>query len=405
VRLRALIGIGVLVCVAPSWGHANPVVCIQGRWAGVRAETLPTGPAKRGLANKLQLAARKTDLEIQGTRMLLRYAGGEFEELRFAAHAISPSRAWVKTDRVVPPMKRDRVLFELLSRDRMRVGLVEHEPFVFRRVTAPPGDLIGVACDPPTSEPSSPTPLLGQWRFAGWQNEAGEPMDVPEAWISAFPDAQLVASGSQLQLTIKGQSVEASYELIRVAEDEVVLSTEAPLIDGRYGVKSTLSIVPKGETLRVESLNLAGRFLVLERVGEAPVLPESPTAGEAAPEPAKRELAPFEVPYTAQCKEGTERTGAPPPDGTEQWCEKLGPGGARVKHGWYIAWYPNGIKREAGRYRDGREHGTWMRWDEQGRNRVRAEFSDGVQDGTLIRWDRHGREQHYLIYRDGKPAR
>jgi hypothetical protein len=334
--------------------------------------------------------------------MLLRYAGGDTEELRFAAQAISPSRAWLKVDRVIPPMVHDRVLVELLSRDRMRVGLVEHEPIVFRRISAPSGGLGGVVCDPPTAEPNSPTLLLGQWSTKGWQNEAGEPLDVPDVWISSFPRAQLVANRSHLKLTIKGQSVEATYELVRVTEDEIVLSTEAPLIDGRYGVKSTLSIVPRGETLRVESLNLAGVFLVLERVGEAPVLPATPATAD---EPRKRELAPLDVPYTAQCDKGTEPAGTPPPDGVEQWCEKVEPDGRRVKHGWHIAWYPSGIKREAGRYRNGREHGTWMRWDEAGRKRVRAEFNDGVQDGTLIRWDRHGREQHYLIYRDGKPAR
>jgi hypothetical protein len=250
----------------------------------------------------------------------------------------------------------------------------------------------------PPPEANRASALLGQWRFRGWMTETGAPAELPEVWISGFPGANVVFDRERVQITARGDSVEAPYRLADPGDGTLILTTEAPLAEGRFGRPSTLSVTATQDELRVESLIRPGHFALLERVGDPPAAAEVP-ARRRAP---MRHLPPFPVPYTVSCEPGTKVRGAAPPEGHEQWCERIDSAGP-VRQGWYIAWHPNAIKAVAGRYADGREEGVWMRWDDHGRPRVRAEFRAGVQDGLLLRWDELGVESQAVRYRGGAP--
>lgn len=132
------------------------------------------------------------------------------------------------------------------------------------------------------------------------------------------------------------------------------------------------------------------------------------------------------------CPRGTALTGARPPAGREQWCEKLDQSGNRVRHGPYRAWYPDGRikiegqfvegdrsgrwtfwhgnglwdgkgqKKEEGEFRAGKEHGLWTRWYSLGPKRDEGEYRDGVKRGRWASWHELGQKEREGQYLDGQ---
>ncbi|HET7823827.1 MAG TPA: hypothetical protein VFK90_00775, partial [Anaeromyxobacter sp.] len=84
-------------------------------------------------------------------------------------------------------------------------------------------------------------------------------------------------------------------------------------------------------------------------------------AAAAAPERAG-------APRPLACPAGTERGGAAPPEGYEEWCE------AKVKD------VPDARRR----------HGPARVYYDDGRLWVEESFTDGVRDGRFVEWHRNG---------------
>ncbi|MBW2294181.1 MAG: hypothetical protein JRG94_17995 [Deltaproteobacteria bacterium] len=108
----------------------------------------------------------------------------------------------------------------------------------------------------------------------------------------------------------------------------------------------------------------------------------------------------FVVPYRPDCPRDTERRGAEPPEGFEEWCARVGRD-AGIKHGWYSRWYPSGRPENAGAYEDGLRIGVWTRWYPSGKKRVQAEFRRGLQHGKLMSWDEEGKQLGEQLFKDG----
>jgi hypothetical protein len=106
------------------------------------------------------------------------------------------------------------------------------------------------------------------------------------------------------------------------------------------------------------------------------------------------------IPDAVVCEPGTRIAGARPPRGDAMWCER--PDGLR--HGWYLAWYPDGGLEEAGRYADGRRQGVWTRFWDSGGRRAQVHFEDDREDGILVLWDELGRTEREIRYVRGEPA-
>ena len=101
------------------------------------------------------------------------------------------------------------------------------------------------------------------------------------------------------------------------------------------------------------------------------------------------------------CPEGTALTRAEAPSGAQQWCERPGADGGRVKDGLYVAWHPNGRTKIDGAYRDGTKEGRWTFWHLNGRKREEGEFREGREHGAWMRWYANGHSLEAGGYRDG----
>jgi hypothetical protein len=166
-------------------------------------------------------------------------------------------------------------------------------------------------------------------------------------------------------------------------------------------------------------------------------------AAEPAGAPSREDVA-----RSFSCPAGTERMGATPPAGFEQWCEKPDELPIRRRHGptlrWYddgslaqsgsfvlgerdgrfLEWHRNGRLARAGAYRANERVGTWTIWFESGRReeecgyernarhgpfaswwpdgkrRVEGRYCHDLQCGTWISWDDQGREQGKVTYEE-----
>ena len=101
------------------------------------------------------------------------------------------------------------------------------------------------------------------------------------------------------------------------------------------------------------------------------------------------------------CPDGAELKGAPPPDGTEIWCEK-DVGGVPVKDGAYVVYNLNGSRMIEGYYHDGKQSGEWTMWHANGQRASVDHYTDGVQNGMHTSWYSNGSRAIEGEYRDGK---
>ncbi len=111
----------------------------------------------------------------------------------------------------------------------------------------------------------------------------------------------------------------------------------------------------------------------------------------------------FAIPISPECPPGTAAQGAVPPNGTREWCEKVGMD-AGIKHGWMTEYYENGEPKTAGEYRDGLRVGVWSRFYDDGTLRVQAQFEDGLQHGVLLSWNPDGSLAYEKHFDRGAPA-
>lgn len=98
-----------------------------------------------------------------------------------------------------------------------------------------------------------------------------------------------------------------------------------------------------------------------------------PAAGEEAPE--------GDVP---PCPPGSERRGAPPPEGESVWCEDA----EGRRQGPYLKWRSGGALWVKGQYEDRRQEGWWRIWSEEGRLISEREY----RGGRKVARRRHGDE-------------
>ncbi len=101
------------------------------------------------------------------------------------------------------------------------------------------------------------------------------------------------------------------------------------------------------------------------------------------------------------CPDGAELKGAPPPDGTEIWCEKE-VGGVPVKDGIFVTYNLDGDRMLEGYYHDGKQTGEWTMWYNNGKRASVDHYKDGVQDGEHTSWYANGAKAIEGDYRDGK---
>ena len=76
----------------------------------------------------------------------------------------------------------------------------------------------------------------------------------------------------------------------------------------------------------------------------------------------------------------------------------------RIEEGMEIVWHKNGQKKEAGRYKDGKQDGLWESWHRNGRKRWEHRYRNGKTHGTWIWWDRKGKELGQQLWEDGEIA-
>lgn len=101
------------------------------------------------------------------------------------------------------------------------------------------------------------------------------------------------------------------------------------------------------------------------------------------------------------CPDGAELKGAPPPDGTEIWCEK-DVGGVPVKDGVFVVYNLNGSRMIEGYYDNGKQSGEWTMWYANGQRSAVDHYNDGVQNGMHTSWYSNGAKAIEGEYRDGK---
>jgi hypothetical protein len=131
------------------------------------------------------------------------------------------------------------------------------------------------------------------------------------------------------------------------------------------------------------------------------------------------------APVQVSCPPGARLMGAPPPKGSEVWCEKNIAGNS-VKDGPFIVYAPSGGKMIEGTYRDGAQEGEWTLWYENGarassdhyvkglqsglhtswyangQKAIEGEYRGGKRDGAWLQWDPSGLNNRKMVYRDGK---
>ena len=103
-----------------------------------------------------------------------------------------------------------------------------------------------------------------------------------------------------------------------------------------------------------------------------------------------------------RCPGESKLAGGKPPDASEEWCEYKDAEGNAVKHGTYIAWYPEGGKQAEVYYENGKENGPTTVWYPSGKKMLEGSLKDGERDGTWKRWFENGDPQLETEFSNGK---
>lgn len=103
---------------------------------------------------------------------------------------------------------------------------------------------------------------------------------------------------------------------------------------------------------------------------------------------------------TPPCVDGW--VGAPPPEGTSQYCVRKTDDGRELRHGPYTRWHFNGQISAQGQYLDGKEEGVWTYWHPNGKISEHGRFHDGKEAGRWIRHYPEGSIWKQSDYLEGK---
>jgi hypothetical protein len=106
-------------------------------------------------------------------------------------------------------------------------------------------------------------------------------------------------------------------------------------------------------------------------------------------------------PASFTCPPGTQAMGEPPPNGQEQWCQKMVNGEA-VKQGPFELYRGEGGLMMKGQYVDGKQDGEWTMWYDNGQKASTDHYKSGLQDGEHIGWYTNGKISAMGKYKDGK---
>ncbi len=103
------------------------------------------------------------------------------------------------------------------------------------------------------------------------------------------------------------------------------------------------------------------------------------------------------------CPAGSDRRGAAPPEGYEEWCEGKDPAGRPWREGPARTYYDDGqVWIEEG-FHEGLRHGPFVEWH---RNRVKARegaFARGLKTGRWTVWWSSGALEEESEWREGMP--
>lgn len=93
------------------------------------------------------------------------------------------------------------------------------------------------------------------------------------------------------------------------------------------------------------------------------------------------------------CPMGAQPAGGPGSALEASACVKQGPGGQRIFHGPYVAYWPNGARQSQGQYAHGFRTGRWVFFDREGVVTGETWFKDGSYDGPRIELYPDGRKR------------
>lgn len=102
------------------------------------------------------------------------------------------------------------------------------------------------------------------------------------------------------------------------------------------------------------------------------------------------------------CPPGTRLMGQAPPNGDEQWCEKL-VNGQPLKDGIFVLYRETGTKMIEGHYKDGKQDGVWTMYFESGQKKSVDHYRDGVQEGEHLGWYENGQLAAKGQFKNGQP--
>lgn len=111
--------------------------------------------------------------------------------------------------------------------------------------------------------------------------------------------------------------------------------------------------------------------------------------------------APAAAPAALSCPAGTAQVGGPNSEYEAVLCLRV-QGGARVFHGPYVAFWPNGVRQAQGQYEGGLRAGRWLFFDQTGALVGETSFKDGSYDGLRLERYADGRPRLEERYVAGK---
>ncbi len=102
-----------------------------------------------------------------------------------------------------------------------------------------------------------------------------------------------------------------------------------------------------------------------------------------------------------KCPEGAKPLGKAPPDGFEQWCERMSADGkpSGVREGLYETFFENGKVHQEIFFKGGMEHGHFITFYEDGTKEEQGDYKFGVQVGPWETWTHEG-QPHTIVHYD-----
>ncbi len=113
-------------------------------------------------------------------------------------------------------------------------------------------------------------------------------------------------------------------------------------------------------------------------------------------------------PPALSCPAGARQVGGAKSAIEATGCVRYGRDGARVFHGPYVAYWPNGVKQAEGQYLDGARDGRWAFFDEAGIKTGETDFKAGDYHGTRVEFFPNGQKRLEEVFVRGRrqgPAR